>query len=174
MKTKLMLVLLCGLMSLQMFAQRKKKANKETAEFRYEASSTVGQAAQGFTLLKVFTYSKGKNVALTQSGKNAVHAVLFKGTADYNDGATRIKGQRPLVSSVTAYDENEKFFTEFFKDGGMYQRFVQVVNNGIPDAGDVVKVGKEYKVGVKVLVNKDGLRKAMEEAGIIRALGGVF
>ena len=48
------------------------------------------------------------------------------------------------------------------------------MNNGIPDAGNVIKVGKEYKVGVKVLVNKDALRKAMEDAGIIKALGGVF
>lgn len=173
MKKTISLIVICLLVSSQLFAQ-KKKADKETLEFRYEAEATVGQAVQGFTLLKVFTYSKNKNVATSQAGKNAVHAILFKGTADYVNGNTRIKGQRPLISNVTAYDENIEYFKEFFQDGGQYQRYIQFVNNGIPDAGDVIKVGKEYKVGAKVLVNKDALRKCMEDAGIIKGLGGMF
>ena len=153
---------------------QKTKANNETMEFRYEAEAAVGQAVQGFTLVKVYCYSKDKNVAVAQTGKNAVHAILFKGVADYNNGTTRIKGQKPLITNPATYDENKAFFKEFFKDGGQYQKFIQLVNNGIPDAGDIIKVGKEYKVGVKVLVNKDALRKAMEDAGIIKALGGIF
>lgn len=153
---------------------QKKKANTETLEFRYEVEAAAGQAVQGFSLIKVYSYSKDQKTATFQAGKNAVHAILFKGFADYNNGSTRIKGQKPIITSPTAFDENENFFTEFFKDGGQYQRYVQLVNNGIPDAGNVIKVGKEYKVGVKVLVNKDALRKAMEDAGIIKALGGVF
>ena len=173
MKTKISLIVICLLVTSQLFAQ-KKKADKETLEFRYEAEAAVGQAVQGFTLVKVYSYSKDKNVAMGQAGKNAVHAILFRGTADYVNGSTRIKGQRPLISNVTVYDENIEFFNDFFKDGGQYQRYVQMVNNGIPDAGDIIKVGKEYKVGVKVLVNKDALRKGMESAGIIKGLGGVF
>ena len=153
---------------------QKKKANNETMEFRYEAESTTGQAVQGFTLIKVYTYSKSKDVATKQAGKNAVHAILFKGTADYNNGSVRIVGQKPLVSDITAYDQNKTFFEKFFADGGDYQRFVQFVNNGIPDVGDAVKVGKEYKVGLKVLVNKAELRKYLEEAGIIKKLGSGF
>jgi len=153
---------------------QKKKANTETLEFRYEAEAAVGQAVQGYTLIKVYTYSKSKNVPLTQAGKNAVHAVLFRGTADYVNGSTRIKGQKPLISNVLVYDDNVAYFKEFFKDGGQYQRYVQYVNNGAPDIGDAVKVGKEYKIGVKVLVNKDALRKTMEDAGMIKALGGGF
>ena len=153
---------------------QKKKANTETLEFRDEAEAAVGQAVQGYTLIKVYTYSKNKNIPLTQAGKNAVHAVLFRGTADYNNGSTRIKGQKPIISNVLVYDENIEYFKEFFKDGGQFQRYVQYVNNGIPDIGDSYKVGKEYKIGVKVLVNKDALRKTMQDAGIIKALGGVF
>ena len=173
MKTKISLILICLLVSSQLFAQ-KKKANNETLEFRYEAEAAVGQAVQGFTLVKVYSYSKDKNTAMAQAGKNAVHAVLFRGTADYVNGNTRIKGQKPLISNVTVYDENLEYFKEFFQDGGQFQRYVQMVNNGIPDAGDIIKVGKEYKVGVKVLVNKDALRKTMESAGIIKGLGGMF
>lgn len=173
MKTKISFIIICLLVSTQLFAQ-KKKADNETLEFRYEAEAAVGQAVQGFTLVKVYSYAKDKNVAMSQAGKNAVHAILFRGTADYVNGNTRIKGQKPLISNVLVYDENMEYFREFFRDGGQYQRYIQLVNNGIPDPGDIVKVGKEYKVGVKVLVNKDALRKCMENAGMIKGLGGVF
>ena len=174
MKTKISLFLVCCLLvSTQMFAQ-KKKADKETLEFRYEAEAAVGQAVQGYTLIKVYSYSKDKNTALKQAGKNAVHAVLFRGVADYVNGSTRIKGQKPIIPNVLVYDENPEYFKEFFKDGGQYQRYIQMVNNGVPDAGDIIKVGKEYKVGVKVLVNKDALRSCMESAGMVKGLGGIF
>ena len=39
---------------------------------------------------------------------------------------------------------------------------------------EIVKVGKEYKVGVVVSVRKDDLRKALEAAGIIRGLNSGF
>ncbi len=174
MKIKISLIIICLLVSSQVFAQKKKKADDATLEFRYEAEAAVGQAVKGYTIVKVFSYAKDKNIAMSQAGKNAVHAVLFRGTADYNNGSTRIKGQTPIIPNVLVYDENIEYFKEFFKDGGQFQRYVQLVNNGIPDPGDIIKVGKEYKVGVKVLVNKDALRKTMEKAGIIKALGGVF
>lgn len=172
MRTRIFIFAICTLLVTNVFAQ-KKKAENETLEFRYEAEATTGQAVQGYVLLKVYTYSKDKNVALTLAGRNAVHAVLFKGCADNNDNA-RIKGTKPIISNVNAYEENKKFFEEFFKESGNYQKYIQLVNNGIPGPGDIIKVGKEYKVGVKVLVNKTALRKAMEEAGIIKALGGGF
>lgn len=176
MKIKISFIIICLLLSSQVFAQKKKKADDATLEFRYEAEAAVGQATQGYTLVKVFSYAKDKNIAMSQAGKNAVHAILFRGTADYNsvDGKIRIKGQKPIIPDVLVYDENIEYFKEFFKDGGQFQRYVQLVNNGIPDPGDIIKIGKEYKVGVKVLVNTSALRKTMEKAGMIKALGGVF
>lgn len=152
----------------------KRIVNKETLQMRYEIEATDGQAIQGSTLVKVYTYSKDKNVAIQQAGKNAVHGVLFKGTAPVNNAKVRIPGQKPLITDIGAETANAEFFKEFFRDGGAYQKFIQVVNNGVPDAGDVIKVGKEYKVGIKVLVSKDALRKEMEAAGIIRKLGAGF
>jgi hypothetical protein len=37
-----------------------------------------------------------------------------------------------------------------------------------------MKVGKEYKVGVVVSVYKDNLRKALEQAGVIKGLNSLF
>jgi hypothetical protein len=53
-------------------------------------------------------------------------------------------------------------------------KYVNFVNNGIPAPGDIIQVGKQYKVGVRVSVSKDALRKEMEAAGIVKALGAGF
>jgi hypothetical protein len=52
-------------------------------------------------------------------------------------------------------------------------KFVTLTNSGL-GAGDRMKVGKEYKVGVVVSVNIELLRKDLEAAGIIRALNSGF
>lgn len=174
MKLKLLLMALCVCLNTVGFAQ-KRKADKETAQWRYEIEAAEGQAVQGNTLVKVYTYSKDKNTAMAQAGKNAVHGILFKGVAPKNEANVRIPGQKPIVTDIDAEETYKEYFTEFFKDGGKFQKYIQLVNNGIPDAGDIVKVGKkEYKVGVKVLVAKDALRKEMEAAGIIKQLGSGF
>jgi hypothetical protein len=150
-----------------LFAQAGKKADKDTEEWRYEVEC-VSTGAAGTYLIKVWSYSKKPNVAMEQAKKNAVHGVIFKGFSGAGAGCT----QKPLASSPSVEDEKADFFKEFFADGGKYMKFVSVTNDGAIQAGDVVKIGKEYKVGVVVSVLKDNLRKDLETAGVIKALGG--
>jgi hypothetical protein len=135
---------------------------------------TTGQAVQGSILVKVWSYSKSKDVALGQAGKNAVHGVLFKGVAALNNQYTRVPAQRPIVTDVNAEQTHSNYFKSFFSDGGKYMMYVNFVNNGVPLPGDIIKVGKEYKIGVTVSVSKDALRKEMEAAGVVKALGAGF
>ena len=53
-------------------------------------------------------------------------------------------------------------------------KYVTFVNNGVPGPGDILKIGKQYKVGIRVSVSKDALRKEMEAAGIVKSLGAGF
>jgi hypothetical protein len=172
------LLITCGLVAFATpcYAQKqaKKKADKATLVWEYEIEPTTGQAVQGSILVKVWSYSKKKEVALEQAGKNAVHGVLFKGVAGLKDGHNRVPEQKPMVTDVTAEETHAKFLKEFFSDGGKYMKYVNFVNNGVPGPGDIIKVGKEYKVGVRVSVSKDALRKEMEAAGIVKALGAGF
>ncbi|HEY9124892.1 MAG TPA: hypothetical protein VIO15_11175, partial [Bacteroidales bacterium] len=61
-----------------------------------------------------------------------------------------------------------------FADGGDYMRYVAESSDGSIGAEDRLKVGKEYKIGIVVSVQKDLLRKDLEKAGIIRALDSGF
>ena len=133
----------------------KKVADKQTLTWQYEIEPTTGQAVQGSILVKVWSYSKDKNVATGQAGKNAVHGVLFKGVSALNNEYARVPAQKAIVTDVNAESTYESYFNDFFKDGGKYMKYVNFVNNGIPAPGDIIKVGKEYKIGVRVSVAKD-------------------
>lgn len=142
-----------------------KKAEKETQQMRYELQATIGQAPEGSALVRVWTYSKKANVATAQAGKNAVHGILFKGYPSYNEGNNRIVGREALITNANVQQEYEAYFDAFFADGGTYQRFISFIGNGEPD--QILKVGKEYKVAITVVVQVDALRQRLQEDGII-------
>jgi hypothetical protein len=167
---KKVLTILFVMASISMFSQARKKADKATEEFRYEVEC-AGIGTDGTYLIKVWSYSKKPNVALEQAKKNAVHGIIFKGFAGGGRGCT---SQKPLASSPGVESQHEEFFKLFFADGGNYMKYVSVSSDGNVDAGDRMKVGKEYKVGVIVSVMKDALRKDLEAAGVVKGLSSGF
>ena len=106
-------------------------------------------------------------MAIEEAKRNAVHGIIFKGFG----GVQGIPGQHALTNNPSLETEQSEFFRNFFADGGKYMKFVNVSNDGAVAAEDRLRVGKEYKIGVVVSVNVAGLRKDLEEAGIIRSLG---
>ena len=92
----------------------KKVADKQTLTWQYEIEPTTGQAVQGSILVKVWSYSKDKNVATTQAGKNAVHGVLFKGVSALNNEYARVPAQKAIVTDVNAESTYKNYFTDFF------------------------------------------------------------
>ncbi|MBR1878645.1 MAG: hypothetical protein IJ814_06550 [Paludibacteraceae bacterium] len=167
MKRFVSLLMACVGMAASLCAQTQRKADTQTAQWRYELQAAVGQAVEGATLVRVWTYSTKPNIAEGQAGKNAVHGIIFKGFPASNDG-TRIVGRDPLINDPDTEQKYQDYFTEFFKTGGAYQRYVSYIGNGVPD--QILKVGKEYKVAVTVVVLIDQLRKRLEEDGILKPM----
>ena len=149
--------------------RKKGKADTETIEWRYEMES-VGIGTQGVKQIKVWSYSRYPETAKEQSKKNAIHGVCFRG---YSSGAST-KGMARLVTAANE-QKFEKFFVDFFNKGGDYMRFVEYTGDGEIGMGDLIKVGKkEFKVGVVLKVDFDGLRAYLEEQGVVAKLGGRF
>ena len=149
------------------FAQNKKqqKLNDDTERFRYDIEFC--QNSNGFVLVKVWSYSKKADLAVAQARKNAVHGVLFRGfsSADPNYVSMQPIVKDPSIESIKA-DYFEAFFDD---DNGEYARYAPSV---IDSSTKIIKVGKEYKAGVVVKVNTKLLRQHLEQAGIIKPLGG--
>lgn len=168
----LLKAILLGLMCISIntsFAQTKKKADKETVQWRYEIENLGQKSSHGghgtAHILKVWSYSKKADIAEEQSKKNAIHAVVFQGVP--SNEVKRINGIEPLIQDPTIEATHADFLERFFATGGDYMRFVTITNGGM---ADVIKVSKEYKVGLTVSVNTAGLRKYLEQHGVIVAL----
>jgi hypothetical protein len=168
---KIFAALFIGALVISACGSAKKAANVDTQQWRYELDA-VGVGAQGTYQVKVWSYSKDPNVATEQAKKNAVHGIIFKG---FTSTVRGVPSQKPLVSNSTTATEKKDFFDAFFADGGGYMKFVNLTNShDAIAAGDRIKIGKEYKVGIIVSVNKDALRKELENTGIVSKLGDIF
>jgi hypothetical protein len=172
MRKQIITTLLLLLASVATFAQsgKQKQADKATAEWRYEIEC-AGVGTDGTYLIKVWSYSKKPNIAITQAKKNAVHGIIFKG---FNGDGRSCASQKPMAANTNIEAEKADFFDQFFEEGGKYMKFVSESSDGNVDASDRMKVGKEYKIGVIVSVSKDALRRDLEAAGIIRGLSSGF
>lgn len=147
----------------------KRIADYDTKHWRYEIE-VLRTGVQGTYLIEVWSYSKNPRIAIEQSKKNAIHGIIFKGFP----GKPGIAGNSPLTNNLSLEDERADFFEPFFSDGGKYLKFVTITNDSDIADGDVMKIGKEYKIGVVVSVDVSGLRKDLENAGIIKSLSSGF
>ena len=164
-KSILFISILIAALSLSSCATQQ-KMNKDTTHFRYELEC-AGNGSQGSYLIKVWSYSRNPKMAVAQCKKNAVHGVIFTGFS----GTNGCVAQRALSSEPGAELQYKEYFDRFFSDNnGEYMKYVSLTSS----AQEIVRVGKEYKVGVIVTVQKDALRKTLEQAGIIRGLNSGF
>jgi hypothetical protein len=75
-----------------------------------------------------------------------------------------------LVTAPGAELEHAEFFKLFFQDGGEYNKYITITAG----SQEVIKVGKQYQIGLVVSVSKDALRKALEQAGVVKSLSAGF
>ncbi len=127
---------------------------------------TLGVGNDGTKLFKVWGYGKKVNEAVFEAKRNAISAAIFKGIPA-GGGASPTPA---LTTEADAETKHKEFFDDFFKDGGKYLQFVNLSNDAEPSGADKIQMKKGYKVGVAISINHAGLRKYLEEKGVIRSL----
>lgn len=125
-----------------------------------------GTGAQGTYLVKVSVLTKNNKISSAELGRCAVHGVLFRG---FSNKELR-QSQKPLAGSAAVESQHADYFKSFFAEEGAYKNYVGEVSG----SRSVVKVGKQYRVSATVTVNKEQLRKDLEDAGIIKGLNSAF
>lgn len=147
-------------------------AKDDTPGYDYELSLVKENvsSASGFKVFKVWSYGKKKETLTNEIGmRNAIHGLLFKGLASSDIGS---QGNVPAMVPA-GYESHREYFDLFFKSGE-YKQFIQLTSKGAQQAGDVVKVGKQYKVGLLVQVNVNALRKRLEKDGVVESARNIF
>lgn len=147
---------------------RKERKQLFDSTTNYEVQM-LGVGQDGTKVFKVWAYGKEVDEAIMQAKKLAVRACLFRGLP--GSGQTNAT---PPICEITAETQHDTFFEQFFTTGGAYLNYVNITTDGIPSGQDRLKVKKGYKVGLKVQVLYDNLRKTMEHEGISKRLNSIF
>lgn len=137
-------------------------AKDKFVDYNYELTrdgvGTVKSRDPGFVIFTVYSYGRRERLTTDICMRNAIHGLIFKGLPA-EDGV----GAVPALIGATPYEDYKEYFDNFFS--GPYKQFVEETNKGMQD---VMKVGKEYKVGVKVRVNVKLLKQRLRQDGIIK------
>jgi hypothetical protein len=141
---------------------------RTSTSYDYEVAF-IRTGVAGTELFKVFSYGRNERECIEASKLNAIKAILFKGIP--GSGM-----QRPMISEAGAEEKYKEYFNEFFKSGGQYLNFVALSTDGSIDSRDRIKVqnGKLLKIGIVVSVQKDNLRKQLQDDKIIKSLSSGF
>lgn len=135
--------------------------NDKPLQYDIEAA---GSGVQGTYLVRVWVYSKSGKVSDEDIKKAAVHGVIFRGFK----GGEGSPSQRPIATSTTLEEEKAEYFEAFF--GSAYLQYANIVSGSLQR----VKTTKAYKIGAVVQVDKDSLRRELEQAGIVKGLSNGF
>lgn len=124
----------------------------------------AGVGTQGTYLVKVTVIQKSANDVELPLKLAAVHGVLFRGFS----GERQV--QKPLAGSAAAEAEHLEFYTDFFDETGSAKNYASIISGSITTA----KAGKNYQITATLSVQKEALRKYLEDQGVIRSLNSAF
>jgi hypothetical protein len=139
---------------------------KRAADYNYEVQF-IRTGLQGTELFKVYTYGKSEKECFELAKEDAVRAIIFKGIPGSGSGYA-------MLTEAGGEDKHRAYFDEFFGSRGKYLNFVAISNDGSIGEDDRLRVGKKFKIGVIVSVQKAALRKELEAAGIVKKLDQGF
>lgn len=146
-------------------------AKDRIVPYNYElAVVQEGNAAtSGYKIFKVWSIGKKSDLTPEICMRNAIHGLLFKGLIA-ND-----MGSQGSISALVpdGYESHKDYFDAFFSTGDFLQ-FIQPASIGAQQAGDIIKMKKDHKVGMLVQVNISALRKRLEKDGILKNARSLF
>ena len=119
---------------------------------------------QGYVKLNVLDYNNPKKLNIENASKNAIKAVLYSGYS-----STNCQTQKPILKESSEIDNFKKIESNFFSVNGKWKTFVR---NSL-DTNNIKTDKRENKEFV-IMVNKDQLRKYLEEQKIIKSLNTGF
>lgn len=139
--------------------------------FDYELSvvQESNSATSGHKIFKVWSFGDKNELTKEICMRNAIHGILFRGLMAEDMGT-----QGSVAALVPdGYESHKDYFDTFFSSGDFLQ-FIHPASKGAQQAGDVVKMKKNHKVGLLVQVNLSALRKRLEKDGITKGVRSLF
>ena len=112
MKSLLKITFIFALSVTSLFSQTKREkrmSDERTRTWQYESICAESGGTESSYLIQITSYVPDLRLALEQSKRDAIHAVLFKGISGNNLGCTT---KDPLITD-SKYEDNSKYFLIF-------------------------------------------------------------
>jgi hypothetical protein len=94
---------------------------------------------------------------MESANKDAIKAILYSGYT-----STQCQTQKPLLRQTTDIENFKKIESNFFSNKGIWKTFIRNATN------------EQNTTGFEIMINKDQLRKYLEEKQIIKSLNNGF
>lgn len=135
------------------------KAQKE-----FYSLECISMENEGFTKLKMLNYVNPTKFNIEAASKYAIKAILYVGYS-----STNCPTQKPLLKDNLDIYNFKKIEKKFFSKNGKWKTFIR-------NSSDInnLKTEKRTIKEFEVLVNKELLRKFLEEQKIIKSLNTGF
>jgi hypothetical protein len=126
----------------------------------------LGAELDGSNTILVYADGRNRKDAVEQAKKNAVREILFTGIMNGKESCNL----KPIVPEVNASIKYEKYFNDFFKDGGEYREFVSVKDERISNKilRDRMLGRKQIKKSVVCRVNSYKLKEKLINDKILK------
>jgi hypothetical protein len=119
---------------------------------------------EGYIKLKVLDYKNSSKFNIENASKDTIKAVLYSGYS-----STNCQTQKPLLKETADIEKFKKIENKFFSENGIWKSYVR---NSLDSPN--IKTNKKDNKDFFIMVNKDGLRKYLEEQKIIKSLNTGF
>lgn len=117
---------------------------------------------EGYVKLKIINRIKPLEYQIESCTKDAIKAILYSGYS-----STQCQTQKPLLRQPTDIENFKNIESNFFSKKGVWKTFVR-------NSPNEQYTNEQYTNGYEVMVNKDQLRKYLEEKKIIKSLNNGF
>ncbi len=140
---------------------------KRSQAYYDQPSQVMSATAEGTYIIRVQVRAKDAVVAFTEAQRKVVKEVIFDGVKSANSGISDLK---PLCFDMNAREKYEDYWNAFFSDEGPWKDFTSYKDRRATST----RYQRDGRLMVEtgtVTVNRAGIKKKLQEDGIIPAEG---
>jgi len=128
----------------------------------------TGQGKDGAYLVKVTSIVKpaDSKIGMDILKEYAIRGVIFRGFTGVGDAPS----QKAIVSDPSVQTSKKEFFDNFFKSG-TYRSYASIIDGTY--SREKLKGGK-WQIKAEYLVDKESLRKYLEQSGVVTGFSNLW
>lgn len=137
--------------------------SKRSQAYYEKPSEVLSANYDGSYVIRVQVRAKDAVLAFTDGQRKAVEEVIFDGVKAGSNGISDLK---PLCFDMNAREKHEDYFNAFFADKGAWTQFASLKDKRVGSTR-YQRDGRQMVESVTVTVDRAGLKKKLQEDGII-------